>query len=167
MKSVEPNAAAGVPGSAAVITEVATLPVIEERLEVAVERFDAGAVRVRIVVDERVEGAEVELVSTEVQPTVVARDVEVAQRLEPYIDGEDLVVPVYEERTVVERRLFLKQEVRLTRVRSTQRQQLDVPLRRERAVIERQRPDGSWAEVAAGQGTAIAPESVLADPATR
>lgn len=156
MKSVEQNAAVAAPGNASASTEVGTLPVLEERLQVAIERFDAGAVRVRIVTEERVEGTEVELVSTEVRPTIVARGVEVAQKLEPYVDGEDLVVPVYEERTVVERRLFLKEEVRLTRVRSEQRERLDVPLRRERAVVERQQPDGSWVEVDTPQGTELA-----------
>lgn len=164
MKSIEPNAAVERADRPAVTAEVGILPVLEERLQVAIERFDAGAVRVRIVTEEHVEGAEVELVSTEVRPMIVARDVEVAQKLEPYIDGEDLVVPVYEERTVIERRLFLKEEVRLTRVRSEQRERLDVPLRRERAVVERQQPDGSWVEIDTPPGTAPAGKPAAQHP---
>ena len=120
------------------------LPLIEERFDVAIERVEAGALRVRIVVDETVQGAEVDLVSTEVRPTVVPRGVEVDARREPYLDGEELVVPVYEERSVIVSKLFLKEEVRLTRIRHEARQTLEVPLRRERAVVERQQPDGSW-----------------------
>ena len=133
------------PNIAAPVTEPPTvLPLIEERLEVAVERVEAGALRVRIVVEEMVEAAEVDLVSTEVRPTVVACDVEVDARREPYVDGDELVVPVYEERPVVMVKLFLKEEVRLTRIRHERRESLEVPLRRERAVVERQQADGSW-----------------------
>ncbi len=120
------------------------LPLIEERFDVAIERVEAGALRVRIVVDETVQGAEVDLISTEVRPTVVPRGVEVDARREPYLDGEELVVPVYEERSVIVSKLFLKEEVRLTRIRHKARQTLQVPLRRERAVVERQQLDGSW-----------------------
>ena len=133
------------------------LPLIEERLDVAIERVEAGALRVRIVVDETVQAAEVDLVSTEVRPTVVPRGVEVDARREPYLDGEELVVPVYEERAVMVSKLFLKEEVRLTRIRHEQRQTLEMPLRRERAVVERQQADGSWrAESDAQAGTSVA-----------
>lgn len=147
-----PQAAIGI-----VTDPLTVLQLLEERIDVAVERVDAGALRVRIVVDESVENAAVDLVSTEVRPTVVARNVEVDERREPYADGEDLVVPVYEERAVVVRKLFLKEEVRLTRIRHVQQQPLDVSLRRERAVVERQQPDGSWlAEPELLQGTPLA-----------
>ena len=120
------------------------LPLLEERIDVALERVDIGALRVRIVVDESVENAVIDLASTEVRPRVVPHDMEVDARREPYVDGEDLVVPVYEERAVLVRKLFLKEEVRLTRTRHQQQQPFDVPLRRERAVVERQQADGSW-----------------------
>ncbi len=133
------------------------LPVLEERIDVALERVDIGALRVRIVVDESIENAVIDLTRTEVRPTVVPHDIEVDARREPYLDGEDLVVPVYEERAVLVRKLFLREEVRLTRTRQLQQQPFDVPLRRERAVVERQQADGSWLpEPVPSQGTPIA-----------
>ncbi len=123
---------------------IAVMPLIEERLNVGIERVEAGALRVRIVIDETVEATEVDLVSTEVRPVVVPRGIEVEARREPYLDGDELVVPVYEERPVWVRKLFLKEEVRLTRIRHERRQPVEMPLRRERAVVERQQPDGSW-----------------------
>ena len=138
-------------------TTTTVLPLIEERLDVAIERAEVGALRVRIVVDETVQAAEVELVSTEVRPMVVPCGVEVDARREPYLDNDELVVPVYEERPVVVLKLFLKEEVRLTRIRHEQQQSLEVPLRRERAVVERQQPDGSWrAEPGMQPGTPVA-----------
>lgn len=153
MKPVPPSVDT-VPGSE---PQTTVLPLVEERVDIAVERVDSGALRVRIVVDETAESTEVDLVQTEVRPTVVPRDVEVDERREPYLDGEELVVPVYEERAVVVHKLFLKEEVRLTRIRHEQRQPVEVSLRRERAVVERQQPDGSWqVEPAVLQGTPLA-----------
>lgn len=42
------------------------------------------------------------------------------------------------------RKLFLKEEVCLTRTRHVQQQPIDMSSRREHAVVERQQPDGSW-----------------------
>ena len=70
-----------------------------------------------------------------------------AARRNPYFDGDELVVPVYEERVVSERRLFLKEEIRLRRARHVFQEQHDIPVRRERAVFERLQADGSWREV--------------------
>jgi stress response protein YsnF len=71
--------------------------------------------------------------------------VQVAQPREPWHEGDVLVVPVYEE--VIERRLVLKEEIRLHRQRFSTSHTEQVPLRRQRAVVERRQADGSWAEV--------------------
>jgi uncharacterized protein (TIGR02271 family) len=55
-------------------------------------------------------------------------------------EGDTLIIPVVEEVLVVERRLLLKEEVRVRRVRTTRRHRERVPLRRQQAVITRQRP---------------------------
>jgi stress response protein YsnF len=47
------------------------------------------------------------------------------------------VIPIVEEVLVVERRLFLKEEVRVRRVLSTQRHQESVTLRHNEAVVTR------------------------------
>jgi len=50
-------------------------------------------------------------------------------------EGDTIVVPIVEEVLVVDRRLFLKEEVRIRRVRSTERHQESVTLRHQEAVV--------------------------------
>jgi uncharacterized protein (TIGR02271 family) len=55
-------------------------------------------------------------------------------------EGDTTVIPVVEEIVVVERRLVLKEEIRLRRVRTTERHRETVTLRDQQAVIERADP---------------------------
>ena len=55
-------------------------------------------------------------------------------------EGDTTVVPVVEEVLVVERRLVLKEEIRLRRVRTTEQHREMVTLRQQEAVIERLEP---------------------------
>ncbi len=52
-------------------------------------------------------------------------------------EGDTVVIPIVEEVLVVERRLFLKEEVRVRRVRSNERHQESVTLRHHEAVVTR------------------------------
>ena len=52
-------------------------------------------------------------------------------------EGDLTILPVVEERLVVEKRLFLTEEVHIRRVRSTEKVGLPVTLRRQHAVVER------------------------------
>lgn len=52
-------------------------------------------------------------------------------------EGDTLIIPVVEEVLVVERRLILKEEVRVRRVRTTGKHQERVQLRRQEAVVTR------------------------------
>jgi stress response protein YsnF len=69
-------------------------------------------------------------------------------------EGETIVVPVVEEVLVVERRLVLKEEVRIRRVRSTERHQERVTLRRQEAAVNRLPPLEPLEEKAAAIGAA-------------
>jgi uncharacterized protein (TIGR02271 family) len=73
-----------------------------------------------------------------------ARGEPVGERREPWLEGEVLVVPVYEEVLVTERRLVLREEIRLTRYRESRVEHHEVPLQRQRAVLERRGADGTW-----------------------
>lgn len=123
------------------------LPIVEERLDIATHAVKTGAMRVRVEADEHLEQLSVDVASTRYQQVVVAIDRPVDQRVEPWHDGDDLVIPIYEERAVIERRLFLKEEIRLRKIRSIDHRHESVVLHRDRATIERQQPDGTWAEV--------------------
>ena len=148
------SAASVAPAPAAVI------PIIEEHVEVRTAVTPVGAVRVRVEIDETHQRVAVDDVREEYQPSVHPIGQPAAARRDPYLDGDDVVIPVYEERVVVERRLFLKEEIRLRRARHVFREEHDVPVRRERAVFERLQADGSWREVSPGPPVA---ESVEPD----
>jgi uncharacterized protein (TIGR02271 family) len=122
----------------------ANIPVFVEELDVTKQTEITGALRVRIEVDRHDATVHTNETSDAVSVQRVARGVSVEATREPWTEGETLVVPVYEERVVIERHLILKEEVRLTR--RTERSAVDVQatVREERAAVERQQPDGSW-----------------------
>lgn len=120
------------------------VPLLAETLEIGRARHETGAVRVRVLVDETTTRVPSDASVDEVTSTRVARGILVDARREPWNDGDVLVVPIYEEVLVTERRLMLKEEVHITRRTLRTSETLDVPLRRERAVVERRRPDGVW-----------------------
>jgi stress response protein YsnF len=134
----------------------AVLPLVAERLELRTETTAVGAVRVRVEVDETLGRIGTEARRERYEPTVHPVGLPAIERREPYFDGEEIVVPIYEERLVVERRLYLKEEVRLRRHEEVEEQLDQVPLRRERAVFERQQADGTWREIPAPGGPPVA-----------
>ena len=148
----EPEPRASAPDGA----PVAVVPVLADSLEVHKQAAPIGAVRVRIEVEEGTERIRTDEVRERYEPIVQAIGAPANERREPYLDGDDVVIPVYEERVVVERRLFLKEEVRLRRSRQVEPSEQDVPLRRERAIFERQQADGSWRELPATVGALFA-----------
>ncbi|AKJ27470.1 hypothetical protein AAW51_0779 [Caldimonas brevitalea] len=127
-----------------------TLPIVEERPVVTRSLEQTGAVRVRVVTEEVPERLDL----SEVHDDVVVERVAVGricedceERMGPWQDGDVLVVPVYEEQVVVQRRWVLKEEIRLRRQRRHTGSTQEVMLKREHAVVERQQPDGSWQPV--------------------
>jgi uncharacterized protein (TIGR02271 family) len=52
-------------------------------------------------------------------------------------EGDTTIIPIVEERLVVERRLYLKEEVRIRRVRTTEHHKETVMLRYQEAVVTR------------------------------
>ena len=64
-------------------------------------------------------------------------------------EGDTTIIPVVEEQLVVKRRLMLKEEVRITRVRSTERHQEKVKLRYQEGVVTRQEDEPGKANVRA------------------
>lgn len=63
-------------------------------------------------------------------------------------EGDTTVIPIVEEVLVVERRLVLKEEVRIRKVRETERHQESVTLRRQEAAVSRVQAEKTEAAVA-------------------
>lgn len=117
------------------------LPLAEERLVVGAREVETGRVRVRTVTDAIEAQARAELTRTD----IVVEHVPAGRWLDvmPPIREEDgvTIVPVVEERLVIEKRLFLIEEIRLVPRLSTRSHEEPVTLRRQRAVVERLPPE--------------------------
>ncbi|HPU50224.1 MAG TPA: DUF2382 domain-containing protein [Burkholderiaceae bacterium] len=120
------------------------LPVIEEDIRIGREEVSTGALRVRV--EQREGTVEIDLESTlysaDVQRVAVGREVD--EMRPPYQDGSVLVVPVYEETIVLQRRWVLKEELRIHRTAEQRRWTEPVVVRRDHALIERRDADGTW-----------------------
>ncbi|HEV7663894.1 MAG TPA: DUF2382 domain-containing protein [Chloroflexota bacterium] len=108
----------------------------EEELLVHREMRDLGVAHIRTHIEEVPARIEVDAFSEEVEVEHVPVGEVVSERGEPYQEGDTLVVPVYEEQLVVTKRLLLREQLRIRRVRTTQRQLFEDTLRRERADID-------------------------------
>jgi len=118
-----------------------TIPVVEEVLAIETARVERGRVRVRKRVETREERVDAQVVHEE----VVIEHVPVNRFVEetaPEVREEDgvLVIPLVEEVLVVEKRLLLREEIRVSKRRTTTSNPQTVSLRREVVEIEREEP---------------------------
>lgn len=120
------------------------LPLVEEALRVGKRRVETGRVRVSVGTDTieevvretlRSERAEIERVS--VNRELADGEPAPAMRQEP--DGT-VVVPVVEEVLVIQRRLVLREEIRMRLVAVDEAVEQSVTVRRQRASVERLPP---------------------------
>lgn len=79
-------------------------------------------------------------VRVEIERLQIDRTVDVAPPVRQ--EGDVTIIPVVEEVVVVERRLVLKEEVRVRRVSTKKRHQETVVLRRQEAAVTREEPVG-------------------------
>jgi uncharacterized protein (TIGR02271 family) len=117
-----------------------TLPLHEEQLRIRTRTVETGGgVRVHKTVVEHPNTIEQTLLhdEVEVKHVPVDRIVALDQAPEPRYEGETLVVPVLEEVLVVERKLRIKEEIRITRTGRAQHYSETVVLKSEQVSIER------------------------------
>ncbi|CAN5825955.1 hypothetical protein BH24CHL3_BH24CHL3_03000 [soil metagenome] len=114
-----------------------TLPLSEETLEARVFKTEIGKVRIhkRIQTD-RLE-QDVELSHDDVVVERAERNEVVKERREPWLEGEVLIIPVYEEVLVSEKRLMLREVIRVARGRQSERVNVGGEVQREVVDIER------------------------------
>jgi uncharacterized protein (TIGR02271 family) len=113
------------------------VPVMEEVVDVHTRPVETGRVRLHKTVREREEVVDPPLLHDEVliERVPVNRIVEEASPVRS--EGDTLIIPVFEEVVVVEKRLLLKEEIHLTRRRVETHAPQRVTLRREEAIVER------------------------------
>jgi uncharacterized protein (TIGR02271 family) len=122
--------------------EQVVVPVVREEVKVGKRMEERGSVVVHIVPRVRTEEVNLPLAEeeVEVERVPVNRFVNATQPVRQ--EGDVTVVPVYEEVLVVERRLVLKEEVRVRRRRRVRQERHPIELRAEEAHVMQSGPGG-------------------------
>ena len=115
-----------------------TIPIVEEEATILKRSVETERVSVRTSSDEEQVLVQDELRREHVEITRVPKDEEVAEAPAIRTEGDVTIVPVLEERLVVEKRLFLVEELHLRRSVAHQAVELPTTLRRTRVEIERE-----------------------------
>ena len=115
----------------------AVVPLVAEEVEVAKQLVETGRVQVARVTREREQQIDEILAreTVEISCTPVNQPVDAMPPVRE--EGDVIIIPIVEEVLVVERRLLLKEEVHIRRVRTTERHQESVTLRYHEAVVTR------------------------------
>jgi uncharacterized protein (TIGR02271 family) len=113
------------------------VPVVEETLDVARRVVETGRVRVTTSVGEREAVVDEPLLYDEIEVTRVPVNRYLSEPASVRTEGDTTVIPVLEEVLVVEKRLLLKEEIRLTRHRRARHEPQRVLLKSEEVQIER------------------------------
>ena len=114
-----------------------TIPVVEEAAHVIKRAIETDRVRVSTVVEERRAILDAELTREELQIDRRPMELEVAEAPLPREEDGCLIISVVEERAVVEKRLFVVEEVRIRTRAYDESVQLPTTLRATRAIVER------------------------------
>ncbi len=120
------------------------LPLAEERVRVAKRESVTGRVRVQTVTDvvEDVVHEALQTVRAEVERVPIDAILnDGAAPPQTRTEGELTIVPIVEEVLFVEKRLVLKEEIRIRMHTTTETADVPVSLRKQRAVIDRDAPD--------------------------
>ena len=130
-------------GSFAELADSAVVPVMEEELRVGKRVVETGRVRVHKTVHEHEEVLDEPLMREEYDVERVPVDEFVDGPVGPRHEGETLIVPVLEEVLVVEKRLVVREELRITRRRTEEHRPQRVKLLGEEVSVERTDADGA------------------------
>jgi len=130
----EPNA--GTAGMNEDEPDTHVIPIVEEESRIAKRPVVSGRVIVKTTVDteERVLKEILSQETVEVERIAINRVVDVVPQIRT--DGDVTIIPVFEERLVVEKQLVLVEEVRIRRTASVENVKVPVTLRKERATVE-------------------------------
>jgi uncharacterized protein (TIGR02271 family) len=116
--------------------QVLVIPVVEERLSVGKREVKTGGVRLTKKVHERQETVDQPLISEDVRVERKQVNEYVTDPVAPWYDGNTLVIPVVEEILVVEKKLVLREEIRITKYQQEVHRPQHVKLRKEEVVVE-------------------------------
>lgn len=113
------------------------VPVVAEILRVEVTPVETGSVHITKTVEEWQETIPLVTIEENVTVTRVPVDRMVSHPVAIRQEGDTTIFPIFEERMVVEKRLFLKEEIHVTRQTVRAESQHTETLRRETAHVQR------------------------------
>ncbi len=119
------------------------IPLLEEQLKIARRKVLTGGVRVHKTVRERIETIDEPTLREEVEFERVPINQFVAAPPEIRREGDVMIVPLLEEVLVIEKKLVLREEIRIKTRRDTLRHPQEFVLRREEATLEQIEPDAT------------------------
>ena len=117
--------------------EVAAIPLVEERVLVTKREVETGRLRIQVSVEERQDEVPVELSHDEVEIERIPVNKAVSQMPSVRLEGSTTVIPVVEEVVVVEKRLFVVEEIHVRRKSTTETRKIPVALKSEQVRIDR------------------------------
>ncbi len=118
------------------------IPLVQEDITITKRLVETGRVRVSTHVEEVTETIAAELMREDVLVERVPIDQTIEAVPDVRWEGDTFIVPVVEEVLVVEKRLVLKEEVRIRPRKSVERVEKPVVVRRTVASVERSGPRG-------------------------
>lgn len=119
---------------------VTTIKLLAERLKVGKRRVKVGQVTFSKRTVEDVLGLDVDLARDDYEITRERVDRPATGAERAVMDGDVIRIPVLEERPVVEKRLFVVEEIVIRPRRRQEVQHLELPVRREELVVD-ERPE--------------------------
>lgn len=123
--------------SARGVAQEQVIPLVEEQMVVGKTEVETGRVKVRRETEEYVQTVSVPLTDVRWEVEHVAINQRVDAQPEMRQVGETIIFPLVEERLVVNRELWLREEVHVRRVKSTVEKSADFSLKRDLLVEER------------------------------
>lgn len=117
------------------------IPIVEERAKIYKQLVATGLVRIKTNVSERVELLSEELTTQTVTVERVRVDREVDAPPTVRTEGEVLIIPVVEQRLVVEKRWVVTEELHVRRQQHTEVVEVPVNLRATKVTVEREHND--------------------------
>ena len=117
------------------------IPLHVEAVSVSRREVEKANVRIALITGtrEQLVDKEVTHVRVEIERVPIGRTIEVVPSISQ--DGDTTIIPVVEEIIVVERRLVLKEEIRIRRVSTKEQHQETIVLRQQEALITREEAD--------------------------
>lgn len=117
------------------------IPVLAEELKIARQKVLTGGVRVHKTVTERTATISEPTLQEQISVERIPVNQYISEPPAVRYEGDVMIVPVLEEVMVVEKRLVLREEIRITKTQATVQNPQQIILRREEATLEKIAPE--------------------------